>query len=132
MLRKPLFLLFIIVPAIELTLIILSGKYVGIPLTFLIIVLTGIIGGWLAKKEGAATLAKIKEELAMGRMPGQHILEGLCVLIGGILLLTPGFLTDLTGFSLLLSPIRRMGVSWLQTWLRRQAENGNFIFFYRR
>lgn len=129
---KLLLLLFILIPAVELSLLILSGEVIGILWTFILIVITGIIGARLAKKEGTAALQRIREDLAMGRIPGQSLLEGLCILIGGIFLITPGFLTDLTGFLLMVPFFRRKGADLLREWVREQVKKGNFVFFYKK
>ncbi|TCP32091.1 UPF0716 protein FxsA [Scopulibacillus darangshiensis] len=123
---------FIIVPAIEIFLFIIVGRYIGLPLTFLLIIGTGLLGAWLMKREGGAVLAHIKAELAMGKLPGQTVVEGLCILIGGMLLLTPGFFTDLCGFLLLIPPVRRKAKDFILNWLRKQMAKGRFTFHYRR
>lgn len=101
-----LILLFILVPAAEISLFLLSGKTIGIWPTFLLIVLTGIAGSYLAKKQGLHTLRKVQEQLQYGRIPSTEILDGVCILVGGVLLLSPGFITDIVGLLLLFPPSR--------------------------
>ena len=72
-----------------------------------LIVLTGIIGAGLARAQGLSTIRKIKEEMRQGRPPAQELVEGVMILIGGIALMTPGILTDLFGFAMLLPGIRK-------------------------
>lgn len=129
---RGLLLLFIIVPALEIWILILSGRYIGAPLTILIIILTGLLGARLAKREGAHTIQKAREQMAYGQMPGDSILDGLCVIVGGVLLLTPGFLTDLTGFLLLYKKTRRYAKDFLKRWLREKIDRGDITFFFRR
>ena len=100
-------LLFIIVPILELALLIQVGQVVGLLPTLTLVVTTGVVGAWLARLEGLKTLWTLQSELAQGRLPTQSILDGLSILVGGALLLTPGILTDIIGFSLLLPPSRR-------------------------
>lgn len=111
-------LLFVIVPLLELALLIQIGQLVGFWPTIGLVVLTGVTGAWLARLEGLRTLWKLREELARGRLPGQAIMDGVAILIGGAFLLTPGIITDLFGFTLLLPPTRRA----LQKRVRRALE----------
>lgn len=98
--------LIIVIPALEIGVLILSGKTIGAIPTILIIILTGVIGAWLAKKQGVETLRNAQQQMQFGQIPGMAIIDGLCILVGGLLLLTPGFITDSVGFLLLL-PISR-------------------------
>lgn len=131
MLRGLLFV-FILVPVIEIFLFIWIGRYIGLPLTLLLIFATGLLGAWLMKREGTTTLREIQTELAMGRLPGQALIEGFFVLIGGVLLLAPGFFTDICGFLLLFPPTRRKAKDFLLNWLRGQIAKGRFNFTFRR
>ncbi|MBO1514243.1 FxsA family protein [Metabacillus bambusae] len=98
--------LIIVIPALEIGFLLLSGKTIGVLPTILLIVLTGVVGAWLAKKQGIEALRKAQQQMQYGQIPNEAILDGLCILVGGLLLLTPGFITDMTGF-LLLFPISR-------------------------
>lgn len=102
-----LFLAFTIIPAIELYLLIQLGQWMGAGATVALIVLTGSVGAWLAKREGLSVLRSIRDEASKGFPSGDRIIEGLMVLIGGALLLTPGVLTDFVGFSLIIPLTRR-------------------------
>lgn len=101
-----LMLLIIIIPAIEIGVLILSGRTIGAIATVFLIILTGVIGAWLAKQQGVETLRNAQQQMQYGQVPGVAIIDGLCILVGGLLLLTPGFITDTVGF-LLLIPISR-------------------------
>lgn len=102
-----LLLAFTLIPAIELFLLLQLGAWLGAFETFLIIVVTGVVGAWLAKREGLGVLTSLRNELSQGLPPGSRLAEGLLVLVGGVLLLTPGVLTDLTGFLFIAPPTRR-------------------------
>ena len=101
-----LLILFIIIPLVELYLLVVVGSRVGLPATILLVILTGAWGAYLAKSQGYSILARIQAETAAGRVPTKELIDGLLVLIGGIVLLTPGLLTDLAGFCLMLPGFR--------------------------
>lgn len=110
-----LFILFVLVPILELVLLIQLGRVVGVLPTVGLVLLTGAVGAWLARREGLRVLFRFQNELASARLPAQSAFDGVCILVGGAFLLTPGVLTDLVGFALLLPPSRR----WLQKKIRR-------------
>ncbi|WP_026584588.1 FxsA family protein [Bacillus sp. J33] len=112
-------LLLIIVPAAEIGVLLLSGNTIGLWPTLAIIIFTGILGAYLAKKQGLETIRKVQEQLRYGQMPGEAILDGACILVGGTLLLTPGFITDAIGFSLLAPPARKFYKRILLIWFRK-------------
>ena len=111
-------LLFVIVPIIELMLLIEMGQRVGLMETLLLVMFTGVTGAWMARAEGLRVLYQFQKEMASGRLPGQSLLDGISVLIGGAFLLTPGILTDVVGFSLLFPMSRR----WIQRRVRARME----------
>lgn len=113
-------LLFVLVPVLELLLLIQMGQGVGLWPTLGLVVFTGFAGAALARAEGLRVLFQFQAELAQGRLPGQALLDGISVLVGGAFLLTPGILTDLAGFTLLLPPTRR----WVQRRVRARLERG--------
>jgi UPF0716 protein FxsA len=103
-------ILFVIVPLLELVLLIQLGQVVGLWPTIGLVVLTGVAGAALARAQGLRVLWAFQESTAQGRLPTSAIQDGLAILVGGALLLTPGLLTDILGFALLLPPTRR----WIQ------------------
>lgn len=113
MLRNIFLLLFIVIPALEIVVLVLSGKMIGVWPTFSLIVATGIIGAFLAKRQGLYTLERAKHELMNGRIPSDALLDGVCILVGGTLLLIPGFITDIAGFILLFPFAREKMKPWL-------------------
>ena len=99
-------LLFLVVPLVELYVIIQVGQAIGALNTIGLLLLDSIVGGWLMKREGLSVFRRIQEQLNRGVVPGTAIVDGFLILFGGALMLTPGFLTDLLGISLLLPPVR--------------------------
>lgn len=114
-----LLILFIVIPLTELALLIRIGQEIGLLYTLLIVIATGVIGAYLAQTEGIITFRRIQQELHEGRIPTDSLLDGFLILIGGLLLLTPGFITDTIGF-LILFPFSR---SYLKHYLRRRFAN---------
>jgi UPF0716 protein FxsA len=102
-----LLLLFVFIPIIELYLLIHLGARIGFMPTLGLIVITGALGATLARQQGLSTLAKIQNELKSGRPPALEMVEGALIVVGGIVLLTPGILTDLFGFALMVPKIRK-------------------------
>jgi len=102
-----LLLLFVFLPMIELYLLIMLGARIGPMPTIGLIVLTGILGATLARQQGLSTLSKIQNELKQGRAPTQELVEGAMIVVGGLVLLTPGILTDIFGFAMLVPGIRK-------------------------
>ena len=116
--------LFVGLPLLELFILIQMGQLVGLWPTIGLVVLTGFAGATLARLEGLRTLWKIRGELARGRLPGQALFDGLAILVGGALLLTPGILTDLLGFSFLLPPTRRFLLRKIRRNLEERLKSG--------
>ena len=96
------------VPILEIAVFIEAGGYFGLWPTVGAVILTAIIGSALLRQQGLSTLARAQENLAAGRLPMAEVFDGLCILVGGALLLTPGFITDAVGFLLLVPPVRRI------------------------
>jgi UPF0716 protein FxsA len=107
------FLLFIVVPGVELLLLIKVGGVMGPAAVVAMIVLTGTAGWALVKRQGLSTLRKIQDELGQARLPALEMVSGLCLLGAGLLLLTPGLLTDAVGFLMLIPGLRRMIAAYL-------------------
>jgi UPF0716 protein FxsA len=122
---KLLILLFIIVPALEVTLLVASSHWIGIWPTFLMIIAPGIIGAYLAKKQGIAVLREVQYRLSRGQMPTESLLDGGCILMGGILLLTPGYATDIIGFLLLFPITRKIVTYWFLKWIEKKIKKNN-------
>lgn len=99
---------FILVPLIELMLLIQVAKYTSLTTTIMLVIVTGIIGSWLARREGVMTWFRFQSALAEGRPPSHEIQDGLMIVFAAALLLTPGLLTDALGFTLLLPQGREL------------------------
>ncbi len=117
-----LFFLFSIVSLLELALIIKIGSYLGVFTTILIIVATATLGAYLAQMEGLQVLSQLQAELRAGRMPSDALIDGLLVLAGGLLLLTPGFITDTLGLLLIIPFSRRWFRERLKAYFRDKIE----------
>ena len=113
-----LFLAFTIIPIIEIYLLIEIGSMLGALTAVALVIVTGFLGAFLARMQGLQTLYRIQESLREGRMPSGELLDALLIGIAGLVLLTPGFLTDSAGFLLLIPATRNA----IKNWLRRQIE----------
>lgn len=99
-------LAFFVVPIVELAVIIQIGSAIGVLNTIGLLILSGVLGAWLMKREGLGVLRRVQATVAAGRVPGVELVDGFLILFGGALMLTPGFVTDILGMSLLLPPVR--------------------------
>ena len=123
-----LLILFILIPTIELYVLIEAGRQIGVGATIGMIFLTGIAGAYLAKRQGFDLINRIQADLNQGRIPAEQIMDGAMVLAGGLLLLTPGFCTDLFGFCLLAPFTRQFFKVWLKKWLDYKIQRGEIHF----
>jgi len=108
-----LFLLFLIIPAIEIALFIQIGGVIGVISTLLLILVTAIVGVALLRLQGLVTLVRVQESLHRGEIPAVELIEGLMLLLSGAFLLTPGFFTDAVGFAVLMPAVRRSVAIWM-------------------
>ncbi|MFW6052017.1 MAG: FxsA family protein [Myxococcota bacterium] len=120
-----LFLLFTVVPFVELYLLLLIGRVLGALPTLLLVIGTGFVGAWLARSEGLRVVRQWQKALAEGRVPEEGVLGGLLVLVGGVLLITPGVLTDAVGLLLLFPSTRTVLVDVLRRHLERKIREGD-------
>ena len=118
-----LFLLFLAVPLAELYVLIHVGRVIGAGATILLVIFTAAVGAALAKAEGLRTLAAIQESLVAGRQPTNELIEGAMILVAGLTLLTPGFITDALGLLILFPVTRRPIRRWLVAQLQRRARD---------
>ena len=121
---KILFLLFTVVPLVEIYLLVGIGSRVGVWPTLAGVFLTGAVGAALAKREGLRVLVETQRALAEGRVPAEGVLGAVLVLAGGLLLIAPGVLTDVVGLLLLVPPTRRLIARGLGRWLERKVRDG--------
>ena len=108
-----LLILFIILPIAEMAVLIKVGTLIGVLPTIALVVLTAVMGVSLMRVQGLATLARVQEKLQRGEIPETELLEGVMLLIGGALLLTPGFITDTMGFICLIPGLRQPIARWI-------------------
>ena len=125
-----LILIFIVVPLMEILLLIEIGSRIGTLNTISIIIITGILGGYMMRQQGFAILANIRMALSQGRMPTGELINGALVLVGGILLLTPGFFTDAVGFVLLIPGSRGFVRKKIQLLIQRKMNSGDIHIFF--
>lgn len=124
-----LLLLFIVLPIAELYVLLAVGRQIGFWETLAITLIVGALGAALAKREGLRVLRRYQEALGQGRMPEEGVLGGLLLFAGGILMLTPGLITDVIGLLLLFPPTRRVAVALMRRWLARRIRSGQMHVF---
>ncbi|WP_313891594.1 FxsA family protein [Psychrobacillus sp.] len=118
---------FIVIPAIELYILLLSGKMIGAGSTFLLILATGVLGAYFAKRQGLKAFRQVSEDLKNSIAPAESAIDGICVFVGSILVILPGFVSDVLGFLLLFSPTRKLFKPLIYRWIRKKMKNGNLI-----
>ena len=126
-----LFLLFAVVPVAEIYVLVTVGGAIGVLPTIILVLLTALAGAHLARLQGLSVMMRIRENLAQGFMPAEELLDGLLIFLAGMVLLTPGFLTDIAGLLILLPVTRNMFKRWLRKkfdeW--RQSPNVHITFY---
>ena len=131
MVKHKLFLLsltgFIGVPLIELTILMKVSQLLGIGYTLGLVIFTGVLGAYLARWQGFVTLRKIQEDVNNGRMPTDELFDGVLILCSGLLLLTPGLITDLIGFIGLVPFSRNLVKLWLERKVKAMLKQGKII-----
>jgi len=124
-----LILIFTIIPFIELSLLIEVGTHIGTLNTIMLVIITGILGAFMARIAGLSVLFKIQENLRAGIFPADELFDGVLILIAGALLITPGLLTDALGFLLLFSPGRAGVKKWLKQIVKKKMNKGEITFW---
>lgn len=115
-----LFLMFTLTPVIELALLMQVGHVLGVIPTITLVITTGIAGALLARSQGLMALRRMQEAMSHASFPGDEIFDGVLILMGGLLLLTPGFVTDFLGFAALLPGIRSLLKSGIKREIHRR------------
>ncbi|MBT6726606.1 MAG: FxsA family protein [bacterium] len=128
-----LFLAFTLIPVSEIYILIAIGGQIGILPSIALVILTGIVGASLARSQGLQTLGRIRDSFQQGVVPGEELLNALLIAIAGIVLLTPGFLTDAAGLFLLIPATRTLCREWLKrrielVYAQRNVGNGPIIY----
>jgi UPF0716 protein FxsA len=121
-----LIVLFTLIPIIELALLIKVGTYIGVMNTITLVMVTGVAGAFLARSQGLKVVTAMQRDLAGGLMPADALFDGFMVLAGGLLLLTPGFITDGIGFVMLLPYTRVLIKGWIKKKIKQMIEDGRF------
>lgn len=123
-----LILLFTLLPLVELSLLLRIGEWLGAGPTIGLVIVTGVAGAWLARREGLRTWERVRTDVAAGRLPAEELVHALLVLIAGIVLVTPGVLTDAAGLLLLLRPARDIVARGMRKRLAGQVQFGSVDF----
>ena len=118
-----LFALFLITPVVEIVLLLQVGQRIGLFETIALVLATAMLGAALVSRQGSSTLASIRREFASGVFPAAPLAHGAMILVAGAVLITPGFLTDAIGFSLLIPPVRER----LRLWGAKRFGDGRTI-----
>ena len=127
-----LFLLFVLVPVAEIYLLVTVGGAIGAFPTVALVILTALAGAHLARMQGMSTMLRIRENLDQGFMPAEELLDGVLIFLAGMVLLTPGFLTDIAGLLILLPATRNLFKKWLRKKFDEWRQNPNVhITFHR-
>jgi UPF0716 protein FxsA len=122
---------FLLVPVVEIYVIIQVGQLIGPLPTVVLLVLESLLGAWLIKREGRAAWAALREGATSGRLPAKELADAALVIVGGTLLLTPGFVTDVVGFFFVLPltrPLARRALTWFVARRATRAVSGRFVW----
>jgi len=128
---KKFLLLLIAIPFIELIFVMLCGKMIGLLPTLLLILFTGILGVYMAKTKGLKAFEQLQKSIKNGQAPGDAIIDGVLTLIGAILLVLPGFVSDILGLLLMLPFVRKMAKPGIYYWLRKKMKSKQTILMQR-
>ncbi|MFC4714514.1 FxsA family protein [Planococcus dechangensis] len=124
---KWIFLALVIVPTAELAILIWAGGQIGFFWTLGLIVSTGLLGAFLAKRQGLKAIRDIQSSMSQMEAPGDRLIGAAFILVGGSLLLTPGFISDAVGFSLLFSPTQKLYKPLVYRMLQKKMKNTRII-----
>jgi UPF0716 protein FxsA len=125
-----LFLIFTLIPVIELSLLIKVGSYIGVMNTVLIVILTALAGAYMVRSEGISVITRIQRNMQEGIFPGDEMISGIMILMAGALLLTPGFFTDIIGF-LMVIPVSREFIKGLVKEYIKKHMSSDDIYIHR-
>jgi UPF0716 protein FxsA len=122
-----LFLAFTLIPVLEIYLLIKIGYYLGAFNTVIVVIVTALLGASLARHEGIRTMMRVRESMSRGELPAEEMLDAVLIFIAGIVLLTPGFITDLAGIAILMPNVRSILKRWMRTkfdqWISENRDN---------
>ena len=124
-----LFVLFIIIPIIEISILMQVGTFLGVWPTIAIVIFTAWLGAKYVRQQGLATLNSVQTKMAQGQMPSDEIVTGLMLLVAGVFLMTPGFVTDFFGLSLLIPAVRNAIVNGVKPHLAASSASSSSFHF---
>jgi UPF0716 protein FxsA len=122
-------LLLIVAPIIELYVIVQVATVIGVLPTVLLIVLSAVVGAWLIKLEGLGVLRRMTNTIAAGNLPADEAIDGVMIVIGGMLMVLPGFISSAIGLLLLLPPVRALCRPLVRRWARHHLGQDRLVFF---
>jgi UPF0716 protein FxsA len=122
-----LFLAFTLVPMLELYLLIKIGSVMGALNTLALVIFTGFVGAYLARMQGMQTMLRVRSQLQQGTMPAEELIDAVIIFVAGVVLLTPGLITDIAGLLLLFPTSRFYFKRWLRRRFDRWIQNANVI-----
>lgn len=129
--RKWSSILVILIPVIEFFGFVYVGNYLGFGRTLFLTIATSVIGGAMMQFEGKKIMADAKGQMKDGQVPGKTMVDGICVFIGGLLLLIPGFVTDIIGFTMVFPLTRPLYRIPLTKWTLKKIKDGSITYFRR-
>jgi UPF0716 protein FxsA len=116
---------FIVMPVVELAVLIRVHNHIGLANTIALVIITGVAGAIMARAQGFMVLMQLRRDMAEGRMPAPRLMDGVMILVAGVLMITPGLITDCTGFLLLMPPVRAAIRGWLRRKVEESIRSGN-------
>lgn len=128
---KNFFLAFVAIVFAEIATFIVVGKWLGVFPTLVVIILTSVLGVYLVKKHGTKSLQNIQKSIAQGQAPGVALIEAFMMFVGAVLLIIPGFLSDIIGLMMLTSFTRKLFKPIIFIWLRKKMKNSQMIIVQR-
>lgn len=124
---KWLLVLIVAAPIVELGLLIWAGTEIGLFPTLGLLLAIGLVGAFLARRQGLKTYRDIQESLSRGEQPAEQLVKGIFIVIGGLLLLLPGFLSDLVALTLFFQPTQKIYRPLLNRWFQKRTKNARII-----
>lgn len=121
-------LIFLVVPFVELWILLRVGDWIGFWPTVALVLAEAMVGAWLAKREGLRVLRDWQAALAQMRLPDEGITASLLVLVGAVLLATPGFISDVVGMLFLIPPTRKVAAGLIETYVKKRLDRGGSVF----
>lgn len=120
----PLLLLLLLAMVVEITVLVLVGQAIGLLYTILLLILASVVGMWLLRREGARTLLSFQRELRSNRVPHREMLDGMLIATAGVLVIVPGFVSDLLALTLLFPPTRKLITRRMAAAAERRVSRG--------